>query len=105
MRPWESLSRQGGVSQECPAAEAGARANGMQGSRPPVRSRRRELESQQSCGSRVRSDFPPAPDLGFVRVVAPLGFVRIFPMLWRDRPGSIRDQEFYPISAGVATPI
>jgi hypothetical protein len=45
-------------------------------------------------------------DLGFVRDLAPRGFVRILPTpLLRPARGSMPDWEFYPISVSVATAI
>jgi hypothetical protein len=47
-----------------------------------------------------------APDLGFVRVVVPLGFVRSARTLLSRPPEDFKcDWEFYPISADVTTSI
>jgi hypothetical protein len=56
-----------GSAGRSPAMGPGAGTKGKAGSHPGLVCGQRELERQRFCGSRVRSDSPPRPDLGFVR--------------------------------------
>src|SRR5918996_749509 len=107
MRPWESLSRRDGgqPGQRGGAGSAGeARRQGWGGAEGQaklatrrVRLRQRNRKSQGIL--RVSGSFglSAAPDLGFVRVVVPLGFVRTSPTPLPPSPqGSMHDENSTP---------